>query len=213
MTDQDEQPISATSRIGPMIAAEIHDGFVQDVIGSQMILQGILARETALEDSLRSQLEGVVTNLAGSIVEARRLIDQLSPLEIAGDLPGRLAQWLQDEGKSQATCDLVTEGDCAQLDPLVAGTLYRIAQEAVRNADQHGQATKIELRLERDGKNIRLVVSDNGCGFDPSQVSSDRFGLRAMRQRAGWFGGELTVDSTVGQGTTVQVVLPSAADR
>ena len=206
MADRDESANGAAARLGPIIAAEIHDGFVQDVIGSHMILQGILAQQTALVDPLRSQLESIATNLASSIAEARRLIDQLTPLEISGDLTDRLAQWLQQEGTLRATCKLVSDGDWTQLDPQIAGTLYRIAQEAVRNADQHGQATDIDLSLQWDGNAAQLVVSDNGCGFDLSQLATDGFGIRAMRQRAEWFGGETTIESTPGQGTTVQVV-------
>jgi signal transduction histidine kinase len=103
----------------------------------------------------------------------------------------------------------VTEGDCEGLDPRIAGTIFRIAQEAVRNADNHGQANKIQLRLQRDATGVRLVVFDDGCGFNPNQVAAGRFGLEAMRQRTVWFGGDLTIDSTIGEGTTIRAEFPT----
>ena len=204
MTDQDSDKKNDANRLGPLVAAEIHDGFVQGVVGSHMILQGLLADETALDEQVRSRLAQATAYLASSIAEARRLIEQLAPLEVTGALADRIADWICQESQIAAQHELITEGDLEGLDPWIAGTIFRISQEAVRNADIHGQATKIDLRLTRAPNLVRLVVSDDGCGFDPNQQAEGRFGLRAMRQRAVWFGGDLTVDSTIGQGTTIR---------
>jgi signal transduction histidine kinase len=209
MSDRDEKKPTGAHRLGPLVAAEIHDGFVQGVVGSHMILQGLLAEETALDEQTRSLLAEATSHLAASIAEARRLIEQLSPLEITGQLADQIADWICQESQIQAAHELVTEGDCEGLDPRIAGTIFRIAQEAVRNADNHGQANKIQLRLQRDSTGVRLVVFDDGCGFNPNQVAAGRFGLEAMRQRTVWFGGDLTIDSTIGEGTTIRAEFPT----
>ena len=210
MTDRDSDKTSDANRLGPLVAAEIHDGFVQGVVGSHMILQGLLADETALDEQVRSRLAQATAYLASSIAEARRLIEQLAPLEVTGSLADQIADWICQESQIAAKHELVTEGNLDGLDPWVAGTVFRIAQEAVRNADIHGQATKIDLRLTRDANQVQLVVSDDGRGFDPNQKSEGRFGLLAMRQRTVWFGGDLTVDSTIGQGTTIRAEFPAS---
>lgn len=210
MTDRDSDKTSDANRLGPLVAAEIHDGFVQGVVGSHMILQGLLADETALDEQVRSRLAQATAYLASSIAEARRLIEQLAPLEVTGSLADQIADWICQESQIAAKHELVTEGNLDGLDPWVAGTVFRIAQEAVRNADIHGQATKIDLRLTRDAKQVQLVVSDDGRGFDPNQETEGRFGLLAMRQRTVWFGGDLTVDSTIGQGTTIRAEFPAS---
>ena len=208
MSDQEEKKPREGNRLGPLVAAEIHDGFVQGVVGSHMILQGLLADETALDEQTRSLLAEATTHLAVSIAEARRLIEQLSPLEITENLSDQIADWICQESQIQAAHELVTEGDWEGLDPRIAGTVFRIAQEAVRNADIHGKASKIELRLQRDTNGTQLVVSDDGCGFNPKQIAAGRFGVAAMRQRAVWFGGDLTIDSTIGEGTTIRAEFP-----
>ena len=208
MSDQEEKKPREGNRLGPLVAAEIHDGFVQGVVGSHMILQGLLADERALDEQTRSLLAEATTHLAVSIAEARRLIEQLSPLEITENLSDQIADWICQESQIQAAHELVTDGDWEGLDPRIAGTIFRIAQEAVRNADIHGKADKIQLRLQRDVSGAQLVVSDDGCGFNPKQIAAGRFGVEAMRQRAVWYGGDLTIDSTIGEGTTIRAEFP-----
>ena len=210
MSDQEEKKPAGAHRLGPLVAAEIHDGFVQGVVGSHMILQGLLADETSLDERMRSLLAEATSHLAASLAEARRLIEQLSPLEITEQLSDQIADWICQESQIQAAHELVTEGDWEGLDPRIAGTIFRIAQEAVRNADIHGKASKIQLRLQRDTNGVQLVVSDDGCGFNPKQIAAGRFGIEAMRQRAVWFGGDLTIDSTIGEGTTIRAEFPTA---
>jgi signal transduction histidine kinase len=86
--------------------------------------------------------------------------------------------------------------------------LLRITREAIGNAVRHGQARTISLRLQStDG--IRLQVRDDGEGFDVSAPRSPQsFGLTSMRERTESLGGEFTIASTPGTGTTVEVSLP-----
>jgi len=208
MSEQREGKSIRGHHLGPLLAAEIHDGFVQGVVGSHMILQGLLADEAALDEQTRSLLAEATSHLAVSIAEARRLIEQLSPLEITGNVSEQIAEWVCQESQIQSAHELVTDGDWEGLDPRIAGTIFRIAQEAVRNADIHGKANKVQLRLQRDAGGVCLTVSDDGCGFNPNRIAEGRFGIEAMRQRAVWYGGDLTIDSTIGEGTTIRVEFP-----
>lgn len=193
-----------------LLAAEIHDGFVQGVVGAHMVLQGVLADGDSLEQGVHSLLTEATSHLSGALAEARRVMDQLAPMEVTGSLVDVIADWICEESQVQACHEIVTEGDCQQLAPYLAGTLFRIAQESVRNADVHGKANKMHLYLVVDDHVVTLTVADDGCGFDPNQPHEGRFGLRGMRQRARWFGGDVTVDSIIGEGTTVRAELPLA---
>ena len=208
MSEQREEKAMQRHHLGPLLAAEIHDGFVLGVVGSHMILQGLLADEAALDEQTRSLLAEATSHLAVSIAEARRLIEQLSPLEITGSVSEQIAEWVCQESQIQAAHELVTDGDWDGLEPRIAGTIFRIAQEAVRNADVHGKANKIQLRLQHDAGGVRLTVSDDGCGFNPNCIAEGRFGIEGMRQRAVWYGGDLTIESTIGEGTTIRVEFP-----
>ena len=89
--------------------------------------------------------------------------------------------------------------------------MFRIAQEALQNALRHAAAERIEVRLEDGGGRLVLTVADDGRGFDPSApvLRSRRLGLTSMEERATELGGQLTVRSRPGEGTTVRLEVPA----
>jgi signal transduction histidine kinase len=91
--------------------------------------------------------------------------------------------------------------------------LYRIAQEALQNVHKHAQANLVDLILHQTDGRVVLTVSDDGRGFDMAVVqhsASGGLGLLGMRERAALIGGQLTIESTVGQGTSIVVSAPLA---
>jgi signal transduction histidine kinase len=88
--------------------------------------------------------------------------------------------------------------------------LWRISQEALANVQRHAKATVVDVTWTCDGRHGRLVVADNGAGFDPAGLvttSSPTSGMTAMRERANAIGARLLVDSHLGGGTWIQVEL------
>ena len=106
-------------------------------------------------------------------------------------------------------CRFESDESVALPDNTTASNFYRIAQEAVNNAIRHAQATEIELSLLNRRGSPCLEIKDNGIGFDVTLTNGqlkkqkDRFGLRIMEYRANAIGGELRIDSQVGQGTRI----------
>jgi PAS domain S-box-containing protein len=94
------------------------------------------------------------------------------------------------------------------VDQRVSLCLYRIAQEALHNVAKHSQAPDASVRLERDGEELHLEISDSGIGFDPHRSDHRGLGLVSMRERAGVLKGRLTIDSTPGTGTRISVWVP-----
>jgi signal transduction histidine kinase len=92
-----------------------------------------------------------------------------------------------------------------------AAQLYRIVQEALHNAVEHGRARKVEIDVAIDRDDMVLTVRDDGKGFDGSN-GSDGMGLRIMRYRAQCIGGSCEVQSNRAQGTTVTCRVPLQAD-
>ena len=92
---------------------------------------------------------------------------------------------------------------------MVENNLLRIGQEAIFNATKYAHAKRITVKLEFGAKEFRLVVRDDGCGFDAAHPpSADSFGLTAMRERAGELKGELQVNSDRERGTEVVFTMP-----
>ncbi|MEJ2487911.1 MAG: sensor histidine kinase [Anaerolineales bacterium] len=82
--------------------------------------------------------------------------------------------------------------------------LYRISQEALNNALKHAQATSVRVHYFSDGQKVKLEITDNGLGFDPEGVNAG-IGLKSMRERVEKIGGEFSVTSKGGEGTSVGV--------
>ncbi len=95
----------------------------------------------------------------------------------------------------------------------VGSTLYRIVQEALTNVARHAQAAQVSVIVERSAREVRLLVEDDGRGFDVDATarraeSERRLGLAGMQERAALVGGAVTIESAPGRGTTVYVRLP-----
>jgi signal transduction histidine kinase len=103
----------------------------------------------------------------------------------------------------------------------VETALYRIVQEALTNVARHAEAEYVSVVLERRQSAVRLIIEDDGRGFDVNHVLGSRrgngpvdgrLGLYGMRERAGLLGGTLTIESTPGVGTTIFVDVPLAKE-
>lgn len=185
-------------------AQELHDG-----VGSQLTGIGLLARslELALERE-HSALSPAAGDLLQHIRDAHQAVRSLSHGMSQNVAPDGLVAALRDlivstEQKSGIPCRLEGDGALEVHYPVVAVHLYRIAQEAVTNAVQHGKPTEIRISLMRDGECNILSIHDNGCGFQQSPDSGDGIGLRTMTQRAHLIGANLDIKSSSCCGTTV----------
>ena len=88
--------------------------------------------------------------------------------------------------------------------------LFRIIQEALNNTVKHSQASNVRVELTLQGGSLRAAVSDDGVGFDPTdiQIRARRLGITSMEERSAELGGELKIESSPGGGTRVQLVVP-----
>jgi len=99
--------------------------------------------------------------------------------------------------------------DAGVFPPEVQMELFRILQEAFSNARKHAQPKCVRLSFEKDDGLVRILIQDDGRGFDASQPASEgHFGMRIMCERAEQIGGCLRVQSTAGEGTLVEVEVP-----
>ncbi|HET7375628.1 MAG TPA: ATP-binding protein, partial [Anaerolineae bacterium] len=90
----------------------------------------------------------------------------------------------------------------------IGAQILRIAQEAFNNIEQHAGAKRVRVSLSQADDHLQLSIVDDGQGFTDAEVAADRFGLTGMRERAAMIGGDLQVESQIGQGTKVLLTLP-----
>jgi signal transduction histidine kinase len=183
------------------IARDLHDGLAQELAYIKMEAQRMAAivpggraeRVAQAAERALAESRGAIAALRGDGDEA--FLVELS--ELADELTSR-------EGARLSL----------QLDPGIEieredrEALLRIMREAISNGVRHGHATEVALELT-GGKGLRMAVRDNGAGFVPGGPRRRRsFGLTSMSERARALGGNLTVESAPGEGTTVEVNLP-----
>ena len=96
------------------------------------------------------------------------------------------------------------EGTAFPLLPAQANALYRIVEEALRNVEQHAEAKEVAVKLTY-GRGVTVSVQDDGRGFEPSEVETDRYGLVGIRERATLIDGHVSVDAAPDHGTTLTI--------
>ena len=190
------------------IARDLHDAIIQDLFAVGLSLQA--HSQTALEPATRDLISNTVDRLDDAIAALRRFIFELQPPGWSRrDLKGEVAELLSHLGKAhEADTELTIEGALEALQAGLVDDALQLVSEAVSNALRHSGAETVEVMLHRDGDELMLVVKDDGAGFDPSQPT-DGMGLENIRRRAERTGGEATIISTPGAGTTVRIRLPA----
>jgi len=181
------------------LARELHDGVVQEL--------GYIRAVTGTMPSAAAVVPDIIASCDRALDEARAAVDALgrSPNEPLGFVIHRAAREVVERYDRQLEVDL-DDSVTANVDQRHA--LVRITREAVSNALRHGDARRVSIRLSHDHIGHRLVVEDDGRGFDIGAVPqrSTGYGLTSMRDRAQALPGSLTIESAPGRGTKVGVV-------
>lgn len=186
------------------IAADLHDGTVQRLAGVGYSLSGLSRRAARQGDAEQSRALGDrADEVRDSVRDLRSLLVDIYPPNV--ERTG-LHLALADVASSLApgvTVALDVEEDPA-IGAQLQATVYRIGREAMINAAHHSGADLIDVSVRRTGTDLVLRVVDHGTGFDPGSVPDDHFGLTILRDLAESVGGELSVSTAPGRGTTVE---------
>ena len=198
------------------IAWEMHDGLAQTLAALRLrsrVWRTLLQQQP---ERLTAEFDTLEQVLAESIQDVRRSIFALRPvvLDEAGLVPA-LAQLAEDVGRQYGMA-IETRFDCptGAIPHSLEHPLFRVAQELLNNAGKHARAERAELQLTCGDDRVRLLVHDNGVGFDTARPAATAgrggLGLRQLRERLYVLGGELVVDSAPGAGARISVEVPLA---
>ncbi|MEU8236456.1 histidine kinase [Actinoplanes sp. NPDC048967] len=178
------------------LARDLHDGAQQQLIAVGMRLRSV-QRGIAPDQPAHQDLETAVTALGDTVADLRRLAHGVRPSRLEDGLAAALRALATDSSVPVTVT-------VPELDPpeVVATTAYFVVAEALTNAMKHAQATGIGVVVRQQGGGLRIEVSDNGVGG-----ARPGFGLTSVRDRVLSIGGELTVHSPAGGGTTIAAVI------
>lgn len=199
----------AVMRERERLAHELHDAVSQTLWSSTLIADVLPGLWEADAEKGREHLDELSQLIRDALTEMRSLLLQLRPTSGPDATIEEMLQQLVAAATNRTgiTAQLIHGDNLCQLSPDTQFTLYRIAREAVNNVARHAIATELTISLQCQPDKIALIVSDNGCGFDPDFIPAGHLGIGIMRQRAEAIGGRLEISSQIGEGTQIKVFL------
>jgi two-component system, NarL family, sensor kinase len=206
--------VAASARERHRVASYLHDGPVQDIAGLAFTLAPLAdgaAARGADDDAV--VLRTAVDRLRRTVRDLRALLVELHPPHLAAaGLEAAIADLVSPLQANGAEVSLAING-AERLDREQEALVYRVVQEAVRNVIAYADADLVRIELTVDDDVARLVISDDGRGFDPAirerRLTEGHLGLSLVEELARDFGGGLVISSSEGVGTRVELEVPS----
>jgi signal transduction histidine kinase len=192
------------------LARELHDEVGQSVGALLVNLGQARTAYASPPDEVRERLESA-TQLGESTLRTVRnmcLLLRPSMLDDLGLIPA--LHWQARETSRRTGIDVQVhseEGEDLELSEDVRTAIYRVVQEALQNVERHSEAKRAEILLRRESQGLKIVVRDDGKGFDPALTRG--LGLLGMEERVSQFQGILRAESAPGKGTILSITLPA----
>jgi signal transduction histidine kinase len=198
------------------IAREVHDGVGQMLTALGMDVAWLEGKLEIYPPTIREELSGKLRSMSQlldtTMGVVQRIVTELRP-SVLDELGLEAAfEWYVEEFQQRTgiVCQLHLSLADTVLDADRSTAFFRILQEALTNVARHAGATAVEIRLAADAERIVLEVVDNGRGIPEDKIADRRsLGLLGMRERARSLGGKVIVRGTLGEGTIVEVTLPT----
>jgi len=192
------------------LAREIHDTLAQGLTATALQLESADALLDAGSEGAHEPLRRALYLTRSNLEEARRSVLDLraAPLEgrpLSEALSALIDRW---EAETGIGARYRAVNGSRPLPPRVEAALYRICQETLTNVARHAGAERVAIQLVATPERVRLVVEDDGRGFDASRIPEGRHGIVGMRERAEMLGGTLEVRSSPGAGTRIEATVP-----
>ena len=200
---------SAVAAERSRLARELHDSVTQSLFAASLKAEALLCSNEPISPQASQGLDDLRRLTRGALAEMRTMLLEMRPDALTETPLRELLRHLVEavESRSRLAVKLTASGRYA-LPAEVQIALYRIAQEALNNVVRHAQASHTSVTLRRSATAVKLIVADDGCGFDPARAQPEQLGLRTMRERAAAIQARLRVETRRRHGTVVTVEWP-----
>ena len=193
------------------LARELHDDISQRLALASVCLGYLKQSPSASASDLQQEIGDVYRQIAGLAADVQALSHGLHPpkLELMGLEAAAAGLCEEVSNRHGVTIDVDCENIPKPLSPEIALCLYRILQEALQNFVKHSESRRAHVSLNSQVNSIHLTVKDSGVGFDSHEATKGRgLGLTSMKERLKVVGGQLSIHSLRGSGTTIHAVAP-----
>lgn len=194
------------------LSQEVHDGISQEAYMLTLGLETVAeaARRADSDPAVDERLAALLRLAKQTLLDSRTLLFDLEGV-MAGETSLVALVRNQAQEFSAVTgvpVEVRLSGAERPLSPATVGEVYRVVQEGLANIFKHAGAGSATIALDYRERELRLCVSDSGCGFDPDEPRAHGHGLRNMRERTARLGGSLAVESATGSGVRLTVTIP-----
>jgi signal transduction histidine kinase len=190
---------------------ELHDQLGQHLVGTAMAAQVLAQRLNTREENGGREARKIAELVEQGVAQTRQLahgllLTQLEPARLGAEFEELCATLRQQYPHTTCTSEIETRRALA--DAGLAAQLFRIGQEALRNALRHAKASRVTLRLAEEDDALVLSVTDDGAGLPPPEARGPGMGLSIMQHRAEHLGTRLEIESAPGRGTCITCRVP-----
>jgi len=206
-----EMLINAQEAERQRLSRQMHDGPAQAL--SNFILQTEIAMRLLNVDAehAREELNSLKTSAMSTFQKVRNFIFELRPmmLDDLGLVPTIRQYALVYKEQTGIEINLNITGTERRLQPYMEVMVFRALQELLGNTSRHSQASLVKVQFDIAETQVKLIVNDNGKGFDPGEAMQNaKLGLNLIKERVELLGGSISIDSTPGKGSKITLSFP-----
>jgi signal transduction histidine kinase len=217
LREERDRLVAVEEDVRKNLARNLHDGPTQIVAAIMMNLEFIRVLLQRAPDKVDDELDELTKLADRAMRQLRTMLFDLRPiiLEAKGLIPALEAYAEKLTGTESFAVYLIANGEVPRLNKQAESAIFAVVQEAINNAKKHAHADHIQIAVRCSDDTLDVCVRDDGAGFDVSAVTGNyesrgSLGVLNMYERAEMIGGTFSMDSAVGEGTTVRLVAPLA---
>lgn len=188
------------------IAADLHDGVIQDLAGTSFAVSAAAERARTASPELAQDLRSAAAGSRRSLQSLRSLLVDIYPPNVQQQgLEGALVDLLAPAGELGIESELSLAGPVDDWTPDRTALVYRVVQESVRNVFRHAHASHVEVEIDARDPTVSVSVIDDGVGFMTGEARNGHLGLRLLSDLTADVGARFSVQSEPGAGTAVRL--------
>lgn len=191
------------------LARELHDELGALLTAAKLDVARLKSKIEMSNPEVADRVKHLTETLNSGIALKRRIVEDLRPSSLANLGLSTALEILTSEFSQRIGIEVEASLETVELPDATELTIYRLVQESLTNIGKYAKASKIEVSVHNYPTYVAVQIQDNGEGFDLASVRPNSHGLAGMRHRVEAAGGRLTINSAVGEGTTISAVIPT----
>ena len=193
------------------LARELHDELGALLTAAKLDVARLKSKIDMGNPDVADRVKHMTDTLNSGIALKRRIVEDLRPSSLANLGLSTSLEILTSEFAQRIGIDIEASLEAVEMSDATELTIYRLVQESLTNIGKYAKASAIQVSVHNYPTYVAVQIQDNGEGFDLSTIRPNSHGLAGMRHRVEAAGGRLTINSAVGEGTTISAVIPKGA--